>query len=277
MGFRSPGVPCRKEGIGNMHNIIDITNKKFNLLTPIKIVRLDHRSETVWLCQCDCGNTTEVTSYAIRSNNTKSCGCLRKKKTQERQFKDLTGAQFSKLKVIKVAGQTNRKGYIWECFCECGKVCNVTSSHLIKGMTKSCGCLFIEHYSSKANKLHMSKLGKSFKIDDYNSCLNLLFRRYQANASNSNRIFDLTLNQFKTLINQNCHYCGEQPSTTCKSRTSSILYNGIDRKDNNIGYILSNSISCCKMCNRMKHVFGQDEFLTKIEAIYKKLKGNSGA
>jgi hypothetical protein len=32
----------------------------------------------IWLCQCDCGNQTEVHGHDLRSGKTKSCGCLNK-------------------------------------------------------------------------------------------------------------------------------------------------------------------------------------------------------
>ena len=37
--------------------------------------------KTMWLCKCDCGNITKVTSSNLKRGNTKSCGCLHKEKT----------------------------------------------------------------------------------------------------------------------------------------------------------------------------------------------------
>ena len=48
-----------------------------------------------------------------------------------------------------------------------------------------------------------------------------------------------------------------------------FLYNGIDRKDNNIGYIIENCVSCCGICNRMKMDMSYDDFLNHIRLIYK--------
>lgn len=55
--------------------MIDISNKRFGRLLAIKVIGKQHE-ECLWLCKCDCGNFTEVTSSHIRIGHTKSCGCL---------------------------------------------------------------------------------------------------------------------------------------------------------------------------------------------------------
>ncbi len=59
-------------------NSLDITGQKFGKLTAIK--KLDEKfnwsQSCVWLCQCDCGNTTKATVSALRSGNITSCGCI---------------------------------------------------------------------------------------------------------------------------------------------------------------------------------------------------------
>lgn len=37
----------------------------------------EEQSKTRWLCQCDCGNKTEVFGYQLRKGTVRSCGCLR--------------------------------------------------------------------------------------------------------------------------------------------------------------------------------------------------------
>ena len=55
---------------------LDLTNKKFNKLTVIKKVK-NQNHKTMWLCQCDCGNTTLVITSNLTCNRIKSCGCLK--------------------------------------------------------------------------------------------------------------------------------------------------------------------------------------------------------
>lgn len=42
------------------------------------------RGVRLWLCQCDCGKNAFVTATSLRSGGTRSCGCLRKELTAER-------------------------------------------------------------------------------------------------------------------------------------------------------------------------------------------------
>ena len=65
-----------------MHgNFKDLTGQKFGKLTVKKLLRIDKEHGAIWLCDCECGNTTEVSSRRLISKNTKSCGCLRIRKT----------------------------------------------------------------------------------------------------------------------------------------------------------------------------------------------------
>jgi hypothetical protein len=62
------------------------------------------------------------------------------------------------------------------------------------------------------------------------------------------------------MTNEPCYLCGK-PNTV-------IHHNGIDRVDNNNGYILDNCKSCCGDCNYMKKTFTIESFFVKMQAIY---------
>ena len=98
-----------------------------------------------WLCQCECGNTTIVSSNVLKKGHTKSCGCLNREvatKKAKLQYKDLTNQHFGRLTAMEYLGSDNKGGTLWKCMCECGNDNFITTSHhLISGNTKSCGCL----------------------------------------------------------------------------------------------------------------------------------------
>lgn len=54
---------------------------------------------------------------------------------------DLNGMTFGRLTVIEETGRTKDRHILWKCRCKCGNVLNVPSRDLLKGHTKSCGCL----------------------------------------------------------------------------------------------------------------------------------------
>lgn len=62
----------------NAKRVIDITGKKFGLLT---VVELDHSKtghKTYWICRCDCGNVKSVRSDSLKDGSIRSCGCLKR-------------------------------------------------------------------------------------------------------------------------------------------------------------------------------------------------------
>ena len=96
-----------------MSRMVDITGQKFGYLVAIR--RIGNRkypsgSLSVWECKCDCGKTTEVTLSALRTGNTRSCGCLAEEK--DRQFASLnrTHGQ-SRTRLYQVWKQMKKRCY----------------------------------------------------------------------------------------------------------------------------------------------------------------------
>ena len=61
----------------------------------------------------------------------------------------LAGQRFGRLTAIRCTDETNEKGYIWECLCDCGNTVFLPTAKFkgAKGV-KSCGCLLKEFYKS---------------------------------------------------------------------------------------------------------------------------------
>lgn len=82
---------------------LDITGQQYGLLTVLEKVpdeeNTDKYKKAQWKCKCVCGNECIVSLTHLRSGHTKSCGCWKRKITQETNKKihskinsyDLTG------------------------------------------------------------------------------------------------------------------------------------------------------------------------------------------
>lgn len=59
---------------------LDIIGEKYGRLLVLEELdkRYGKKKERVFLCRCDCGNTTEKPIQSLRSGRAKSCGCLQK-------------------------------------------------------------------------------------------------------------------------------------------------------------------------------------------------------
>lgn len=60
-----------------MSKLKDLTGQRFEKLTVINRAENTKQGMTQWLCKCDCGNEIITTGINLRSNHTKSCGCMR--------------------------------------------------------------------------------------------------------------------------------------------------------------------------------------------------------
>lgn len=93
---------------------------------------------------------------------------------------------------------------------------------------------------------------------------------YKSNARQRGIKWNLTDEQFKYLITQNCYYCGIEPqvrkTTTYKQNKEYV--NGIDRIDSHKPYSIDNVVTCCGKCNKMKMELSEEDFKNQIIKIY---------
>ena len=62
---------------------------KLNRLTAIRFDHRDKNSQLYWLFRCDCGNEKIMRADRVKRGETKSCGCVGRKKSSERAKKGL--------------------------------------------------------------------------------------------------------------------------------------------------------------------------------------------
>ena len=176
-----------------------------------------------------------------------------------RTYIDETGHIYGRLTVLGFS-HLNRHGAHFLCQCVCGKRTVVRGSSLRRERCVSCGCLRQEHIKA-ALSLPSGEAG-----------FNELFSVYRKNAVAKNLAFELNEDQFRALTQGLCHYCGDPPSQIFrkhrKKGNGKFTYNGIDRKDNSLGYVLSNCVPCCGRCNLTKRSMEYFEFKAYINKVY---------
>lgn len=115
-----------------MSKRIDLVGETFGKLTVIKFAGLNKWSRTMWQCECACGTKKIIDGTELRSGDTKSCGNTGCRNNS----KNLSGMKFGRLRVLYLKERQR-----WVSRCECGKEKVIDGNSLIKGRTKSCGCL----------------------------------------------------------------------------------------------------------------------------------------
>lgn len=101
------------------------------------------------------------------------------------------------------------------------------------------------------------------------SPIKAIYGDYKRNAGKRGLAWELSLDEFIELIERDCHYCGARPCNFWRKpgARNSLFYNGVDRRDNSLGYLPSNCVTCCKFCNFAKGGFPLEEFLDWISFV----------
>jgi hypothetical protein len=184
--------------------------------------------------------------------------------TKGHGFVDLTGQRFGRWIAIRFVVDELAKSpavkYRWEARCDCGTVRTVSQSSLRSGSSRSCGCLKVE-------------VARQPRLPEGLSQLRRFIQNCRRSADIRHLRWELTEDQVLFLIQQPCHYCGLPPSqiqgigAQTREWHFVLKYTGIDRRDNNVGYVFENCLPCCKTCNWMKGEMGYEAFLLHIQRI----------
>lgn len=247
-----------KEAIMARPLIIPV-GERFNRLTVLEFV--EHRTmangkkKAFVRCVCDCGQERLVGLGDLKSGATKTCGDFSNhpypRKPLKNQPDDLVlGGIYGDLTVLAFIEYTEAPGGHRvpkvECACRCGETTVVSFWDLKAGKTLSCG----GHPRYKDRSL---------------PAFNTLYRHtYRGRALQKGLAFKLTEAEFRILTQRDCFYCGAKPRSKMVmsgKHQSEYMYNGIDRVDNSIGYIIGNVVPCCFDCNHAKATLSQEQFI----------------
>jgi hypothetical protein len=147
-------------------SVRDLTGGRFGRLTALHATGERRRGCVVWHCRCDCGREVDVVTNHLMSGNTRSCGCLGRERSSERERKDLTGQRFGRLVALHATDKRVARSVVWHCRCDCGREVDIATTNLTSGHTRSCGCLGRERSSQRGKELAGQRFGRLLVLHD---------------------------------------------------------------------------------------------------------------
>lgn len=170
--------------------------------------------------------------------------------------------KYNYLTPIKFTRKSKYGAIYWLFRCDCGVEKEIRKQNVLSNNTISCGCVGKE----RARQAHI--------LPENTAAKQALFNRYKRTASKYNREFNITFSNFIKLTSQNCYYCNVQPKQEVKTynKTPSYFYNGLDRIDNNKGYIEKNVLTSCGRCNKLRNAELSVEETKILVTLLKKIR-----
>ena len=168
------------------------------------------------------------------------------------KYTDITNMRFGKLIALKIANNNTKYSSKWICKCDCGNQCIKQRKLLIRGATKSCGCLRVER--GKSMFKGVGKLSKSHWLS------------VLRHAKDRNIKIDITIqdawNQYikqdgKCNITGILIFFGNSREEENKGKTTASL----DRIDSSKDYTIDNIQWVHKKVNQMKWNLTQEDFI----------------
>jgi hypothetical protein len=149
--------------------------------------------------------------------------------------------------------------------CVCGIEKEASTGTVRNGF--SCGCIC------------RATSGVSRRLPNNGAARNANLKKYMASAKKRELVWALSDEEFDILTSGNCYYCEIEPRQICRMSAKGtrkwipqVIYNGIDRLDNFIGYEFDNCVSCCKVCNRAKDVMSVEDFIAWVNRVHEHYK-----
>ena len=223
---------------------VTLNDKNWKIVKKFRFIE-NGKYKYTFLAECiHCGFQKEVSNSGIYKGNIKCPHCF---------CQNEVGKVYGCYEIIEFLGYTDHKERLYKSKCiKCGHVFEKRRIDDIRTPIKE-SCRFCNSIKG-------------------NFAFNYLLNDYKSGAKSRNLVFELTNDEFYSLITKSCKYCGQEPELRifrkgltgeCKAKV-----NGIDRVNSNIGYIKSNCVPCCTKCNLMKSNYTSDDFLTHISKIY---------
>lgn len=232
---------------------IEISSQEFTKVQNWKIIKKfrvrgedGKRKGYKYVLKCpNCGELKEVSTSTIYKNNIRCMKCEALK---------YVGQIYGTLEIIEFVGWSYKSN---------GQV----QARMYKTRCINCGHIYekkrLSDIKNERSCIYCNMINE-------NPGLTMFYRSYKDGAKARNLQFNLSKEDFLSLVSSDCIYCGNPPITKEYITTHKSYYaaNGIDRIDLSKGYTLDNCVPCCTKCNVMKLDYSKLDFLNHIKKIY---------
>lgn len=153
----------------------------------------------------------------------------------------------------------NSIGYITSNIVPCCKICNMMKKDLDQ-TTFIKRCRHIAFINRKITSGYSEDYLSAESFGDYKRTVN--YSQYKSRCKSNHKLLMLSKQTFKEITQNNCYICNKM--------NTQYHQNGIDRKDNEMEYIMGNCFPCCGNCNYFKNKFDYNKILDKCYKITKR-------
>lgn len=157
------------------------------------------------------------------------------------------GVLFGIDRVENAHGYTKANSVTCCTFCNYAK-CDYHVDDFIRGMCN----IAATHISDSSWSYNYTFTDKSKALSGCD------YYMYRYKASKRGIVFELSKSAFLKLVDKSCVYCRNPQDS------------GVDRVDNNQGYVVENCVPCCSMCNRFKKDWDVETLVNKATSIFSK-------
>jgi hypothetical protein len=251
----------------NYPEILNEWNYELNIILPSEISFSSHKK--IWLyCQNNIHESYLTTPNARITNKRKCSLCasnLPNQKLLKLNNDKFNGRNWVPYIVKQKRGSAKQKGHKWQLLdLDCAQLIlrpcyyctrffdkkmgidrvDNSKEYIINNCVPCCKFCNTAKLNLTINEFKLWINGNQSNIDNKST-----YSNYKNNASKRNIQFELTKEQYKYIIRNNCYYCNGSGNM------------GIDRLDNNLPYLISNCVSSCKICNRAKLTQSINDFI----------------
>lgn len=195
------------------------------------------------------------------------------------------GIKLGELTVLEQVDHPSRKNY-WRARCGlCQREIVRRGDKLLRRKIADCGCATaIKPGTWPPATTRMAPLSevleeaiKGSRHYGYRS----IIEGYKRGALDRGLAWQLSDEEFCAMLVRDCVYCGKAPSnrrrvnrrSSRKPEYSYVLYSGVDRVDNSLGYLPGNCAPCCSDCNMMKRGMPAEKFVEQCMAVADRFEG----